>query len=77
MTLKYLVIDIQTYPGGAITTPTYAYDNRLSAESKYHAILSTAAVSKMPCQAAVLLTNEGQILDHGMYMHETEDDANA
>lgn len=72
MTLKYIVMEIQTYEGGAITTPTYAYDNRLSAESKYHAILSGAAVSKLPCHAAVLMTSEGQVLDHGMYRHDTE-----
>lgn len=72
MKIKYLVVDIQTWDTGTITTPTYAYDNRNSAESKYHAILSSAAVTTLPCEAAVLVTSEGQILDHAMYRHETE-----
>ena len=73
MIIKYLVTEIQTFEGGAISTPSYAYENRNSAESKYHAILSAAAVSALPCHAAVLMTNEGQILDHGMYRHEVEE----
>lgn len=72
MVLKYLVTEIQTFENGSISTPSYAYDNRNSAESKYHAILSSAAVSALPCHAAVLTTNEGQILDHASYRHETE-----
>ena len=72
MIIKYLVTEIQTFENGSISTPSYAYENRNSAESKYHAILSAAAVSALPCHAAVLMTNEGQILDHGMYRHEVE-----
>ena len=72
MAFKYLVTEIQTFEGGAISTPSYAYDNRNSAESKYHAILSLAAVSALPCHAAVLMTSEGQILDHDVYRHEAE-----
>lgn len=73
MTIKYLVTEIQTFENGQISTPSYAYDNRNSAESKFYSIMSTAAVSSLPCIAAVLYTNEGQILNHGMYRHETEE----
>lgn len=70
--MKYLVVEIQTFPEGNISTPTYAYDDRLSAEAKYHAILSTAAVSKLPRHACVLMTSEGRSLMSQCYTHEAE-----
>lgn len=71
--MKYLVVEIQTFPEGNISTPTYAYDNRLSAEAKYHAILSSAAVSKLPRHACVLMTSEGRSLMNQCYTHEASE----
>lgn len=68
---KYLVVDIQTWDTGAVQTPTYAYDTQAKAESKYHSILSTAAVGTLPKQAAVLLTDDGYVLESRCYEHET------
>jgi len=70
--MKYLVVEIQTFPEGNISTPTYAYDNRLSAEAKYHAILSAAAVSKLPRHACVLMTSEGRSLMSQCYTHDVD-----
>ena len=69
---KYLVMEIQTWDTGAIQTPTNAYDTRERAESKYHDILSKAAVGTLPVQAAVLLTNEGYVLETKHYEHAVE-----
>lgn len=67
--MKYLVIEIQTFDTGAISTPTYAYDNRLSAESKYHSILSSAALSALPTHAVVLMTSDGRMIESKAYNH--------
>ena len=58
---KYIVVEIQTFDTGAVSTPTFAYDNRASALAKYYAILSSAATSKLPYHAAVLMTNRGLV----------------
>jgi hypothetical protein len=69
---KYIVMEIQTFDTGAVSTPTYAYDAQASAESKFHAILSSAAISKLPKHAAVLMTSEGYVQDSRCYEHEPE-----
>lgn len=71
---KYLVMEIQTWDTGAVQTPTYAYDTQAKAESKYHAILSSAAVGTLPIHAAVLLTAEGYVLESRFYEHPVEPD---
>lgn len=73
--MKYLVIEIQSFEGGAMSTPTTAHDTQLAAEAKYHAVLSAAAVSKLPTHAAVLATSEGTILESKCYWHEAESDS--
>lgn len=70
--MKYLVIEIQKYDSGAMSTPTYAYDNINSAEAKYHAILSSAAVSALPVHSAVLMNEAGYMIKSQSYTHETE-----
>lgn len=69
---KYLVMEIQTWDTGAIQTPTYAYDKQENAEAKYHDILSKAAVGTLPKHTAVLMTNEGYVLETKCYEHPTE-----
>ncbi len=70
--MKYLVTEIQTFETGAISTPTYAYDDRLTAESKYHALLSGAAISKLPTHAVVLMTSDGRLISSQSYNHPIE-----
>lgn len=70
--MKYIVMEIQTFDTGAISTPTYAYDNRLTAESKYHALLSGAATSALPLHAVTLMTSDGRMVQSQSYRHEVE-----
>lgn len=70
--MKYIVMEIQTFDTGAISTPTYAYDNRLAAESKYHALLSGAATSALPLHAVTLMTSDGRMVQSQSYRHEVE-----
>lgn len=68
--MKYLVTEIQTFENGAVSTPSYAYDDQQAAEAKYHAILASAAGSKLPVHAAILFTDEGFPLRHECYKHD-------
>ena len=68
--MKYLVIEIQTAQDGTVSNLVSAYDTRNEAESAYHTVLAAAAVSELPCHAAVLMTNEGFVLDSKCDRHE-------
>ena len=62
-------MEIQLFKDGNMSTPCYAYDNRNSAEAKYHSILSGASVSKLPKHSAVMLTEEGYYIKSECYEH--------
>lgn len=70
--MKFLVVEIQTFEGNTVNTLTYAFDNRLSAEAKYHSILSGAAISKLPKHACVIMTSEGRLLMSQCYTHDVQ-----
>lgn len=71
--MKYLVIEIQKFDDGAITTPTYAYDDRNAAEGKFHDICAAAARSAVPVHACAMLTEDGRIVRPAeCYKHETQ-----
>jgi hypothetical protein len=65
----YIVMEIQTNSDGTVGTLVNSYADRDHAESKYHTILAAAAISTLPCHAAVLLTEQGLILANGYYEH--------
>lgn len=75
--MKYLVIEIQKYDSGAMSTPTYAYDNQNSAEAKYHSILASAAVSALPVHSAVLMNEAGFVIKNQSYSHIPEPEPEA
>ena len=68
--MKYLVIDMQTFSNGAMSTPTYAFDAMDSALQKYYTILASAVKSSLPMHACALMTNEGICLRSEHYAHE-------
>lgn len=68
--MKYLVIEIQKFPEGSMSTPSFAFDSLNSAEAKYHAILSAAAVSSLPVHSAVLMNETGYVIRSQSYTHE-------
>lgn len=68
----FIVIEIQT--SAQVATIVNAYDNRNTAEQKYHQILSAAAVSAVPKHGAVMLTDEGVRLKGECYIHEQEEE---
>ena len=70
----FIVMEIQTNYDGSVGNLVYAYPDRPAAESKYHLILASAAITQLPCHAAVLMTNEGEIIYHKAYHTREETD---
>lgn len=64
----FIVIEIQVTD--QVSTIVNSYTDRLEAESKYHQILTAAAVSDVPKHGAVLLNDEGQRINSECYIHE-------
>ncbi len=69
MPTKYVVVEIQTSSDGTVGNLVSAYDDRNTAESAFHSILASAAVSDKPVHAAVLLTNDGVLRGAESYRH--------
>lgn len=67
--MKFIVLEMQTNTDGTVAMLNYQFDTRNEAESKYHYILSYAAVSTLPCYAAAILTNTGEIIQSEFYQH--------
>lgn len=70
--MKYLVIEIQTSWDGTVGNIVTAHDTREQAESKYHAVLSAAAISTIMKHSAVIMDEEGAVLGSMCYRHEME-----
>ena len=69
----YLVIEIQTYQDGTVGNIVTQHGDFNEAQSKYHAVLSAAAVSQIPCHAAVIMSNEGVVYEDRFFKHGSEE----
>jgi len=67
--MKYIVIELQKTEEGAVTNIVTEHENLALAESKYHTILSYAAVSEMPVHSAVIISEEGFCVASKCYKH--------
>lgn len=73
---QFYIIEIQQYTNGEFGHIVhFAYDEnatkaRLKAESKYHEVLASAAVSELPQHSATLLTADGRAVMNQCYKHE-------
>ena len=74
--MKYIVMEIQQFDTGAVSSPVYAYDDVYAAESKYHAILSSAATSALPVHSCILMNSEGYYIKSECFKHGEEEVAN-
>ena len=50
---------------------------RLKAESKFHEIMSRAAVSEYAMHSAIMFSEEGMLAMNGCYLHEAEETQDA
>lgn len=67
---KFIVVELQTMQDGTVANITTAYETQNAAESAYHSILAAAAISTLPCHAAVIMSGEGFPIAHACYKHE-------
>ena len=72
----YIVSDMRTVPdsatgGYACITNTTQHQSRNGAEERYHTALAAAARdTQYPLMSAVMMTNEGFVLESKCYRHE-------
>lgn len=72
---QFYIIEIQQYANGEFGHIVhFAYDAnatkaRLKAESKYHEVLASAAISQLPQHSATLLTGDGKAIMNQCYTH--------
>lgn len=74
--MKFIVIEIQTNSDGTVGTLVSSHDTRAAAESTFHTVLASAAISALPSHAAVLMDNQGSIIDSRCYEHEPAPESN-
>lgn len=67
--MAYVVVELQTNSEGHTANITTAHETLEQAYSKYHAVLSSAAVSSVPYHAAVLLNRAGLQLAQWCFEH--------
>lgn len=66
----FVVLELQTNKDGSVGSLIYTYNSRAEAESKYHAVLSAAAISNIPVHTAVMMDNRGMNIFSQHYLHE-------
>lgn len=66
----FIVIELQTINDSQVANIVNAYTDQKVAEQKYHTILAAAAVSSLPCHAAVMLDEKGRMIKSEYYTHE-------
>ena len=66
------VIEIQK-SGETVTPLVQLFEDDAQAKSRYHELLSIAAVSDVPEHSVILVSEEGNYMFHEKYTHETEE----
>ena len=67
----YIVIEIQKNADGVVSNIVTTYENMREAESHYHSVLASAAISTLPIHSVIILTEEGFPVTYQCYKHET------
>ena len=68
--MKYYIVEIQKQHDGTFAHLVHTADNRNAAESTYHQVLASAAISALPQHSAILFTDEGYMLMQQCYKHD-------
>lgn len=75
---QYYIVEIQTYADGTFghlvhwASDENADMARMKGESKFHEVLAAAAVSQLPCHAAIMFTTEGFPVMNQCYKHPVQ-----
>ena len=65
----YIVIELQKAENGHVYNIVTEHASLNEAESKYHSILSAAAMSTIPMHSAIIVSEEGFPVKHYCYKH--------
>ena len=65
----FIVVELQKNADGVVSNITTSHETQASAESHYHSILASAAISEIPVHSAIIVTEEGFPLMHQCYKH--------
>ena len=68
----YIVIETQTNGNTTSVVTPATYTDLNEAESKFHTVLASAAVSNVEKHACIVFTEEGFPLLHKCYKHEAQ-----
>jgi predicted regulator of Ras-like GTPase activity (Roadblock/LC7/MglB family) len=67
--MKYIVIELQKTAEGQVANLVFSFDTLAEAESKYHSILASAAISTIPVHSAIIVSEEGFPVANKCYKH--------
>lgn len=65
----FIVVELQKNENGTVGNIVTAHETQAEAESKYHAVLSAAAVSGLPTHSAILVSEEAFPIEYRCYKH--------
>lgn len=80
MLTQFYIVEVKKFYSGEFEHQVhFAYDEdprtaKLKAESKYHEVLASAAISETETHSAILFTTEGEPLMHECYYHVVEEE---
>lgn len=66
----YIILEVQTNADSTVGTLITSYENQNEAESKYHTVLASAAISTLPKHTAFMLTDDGYVIKSECYKHD-------
>ena len=65
----YIVLETQTNSEGQVATLINQYEDEFAADSKFHQILASAAISDIPVHTVFILTDDGYVIRAEGYKH--------
>lgn len=68
----YILNEMQTTGTQTALTPTQTFEDKNAAESAFHSILASAAISKVNVHTVVLMDEHGNTLRREFYEHTQE-----
>ena len=69
--MKFVVIELQTMQDGTVANIVTSYDAIENAQSAYYTVLASAAISSLPCHAAMLVNSEGREIHSERFKRES------
>lgn len=71
----YIIQEIQTTGNSSALLPAVTHTDRHQAESAFHMILGSAAISSVPVHTVIMYDERGNVLRREYYEHMAANDA--